>query len=124
MSGVPKSFRDRDMIAAVLASVEALAFSAVLPASVAGTLVMVAGFSLVGEALYLSAGLAFAGTLVVYNVDRLRDLERDRRSSPRRSAFVSQHSSLLVGLVVLGSAAAAVMSWQVGLAAASPCAVV
>ncbi|MAE94274.1 MAG: hypothetical protein CL910_06400 [Deltaproteobacteria bacterium] len=35
-------------------------------------------------------GLAFAGTLFVYTVDRLRDLERDRVTSPRRSAFVER----------------------------------
>jgi hypothetical protein len=122
MSGVPKSFRDRDMIASALASLEALAFSAVLPASVAGALVMAAGFSLVGEALYFSAGMAFAGTLVVYNVDRLRDLERDRRASPRRSEFVSRHRHMLVGLVALGSAGAAVLGWRAGPATALLCA--
>ena len=29
--------------------------------------------------------LAFAGTLVVYNIDRLRDLELDRNTAPLRN---------------------------------------
>jgi hypothetical protein len=29
-----------------------------------------------------AVGLAFSGTLVVYNLDRLRDLDGDRCSSP------------------------------------------
>lgn len=49
--------------------------------------------------------LAFAGTLVVYNVDRLRDLPRDRETTPRRSAFVARHAR---ALAVLAGAAGAV----------------
>jgi 4-hydroxybenzoate polyprenyltransferase len=52
-----------------------------------------------------AVGLAFAGTLVVYNVDRLRDLHRDRRASRERSAFVAAHEGALIGLA--GAAAAA-----------------
>lgn len=58
-------------------------------------------------------GLAFTGTLVVYTVDRLRDLPRDRESAPRRSAFVEHHAPELrlgatasaVAAVVLGALA-------------------
>jgi hypothetical protein len=56
-----------------------------------------------GIALSLPAvGLAFAGTLVVYNVDRLRDVERDRETTPRRSAFVDRHGG---GLALFAVAA-------------------
>ena len=43
-----------------------------------------------------AVGLAFAGTFVVYNLDRLRDLERDRRTAPLRTAFVVAHQTALV----------------------------
>ena len=51
-------------------------------------------------------GLAAAGTLVVYNVDRLRDLERDRLTAPARSAFVERWCDALV----LGTGAAALIA--------------
>ncbi len=51
--------------------------------------------------------LAFAGTLVVYNVDRLRDLERDRFTAPLRSAFVEHHRGALLA-TVLGAGAVSV----------------
>lgn len=57
--------------------------------------------------------LVFCGTLVIYNVDRLRDLERDRTTSPLRSAFVTAHRGELIGL----AAAAAVASIPLGLLA-------
>jgi hypothetical protein len=52
--------------------------------------------------------LAFFGTLVVYTVDRIRDLGRDRVTAPRRSAFVELHGPSLAGVAV-GSAALAVV---------------
>jgi hypothetical protein len=56
--------------------------------------------------------LAACGTFAVYNLDRLRDLPRDRVTSPRRSAFVAAHRR---GLAIGALAAAAV---AVGLAGA------
>ena len=52
--------------------------------------ILTAGLLLaVAEALGLPGGhaaaLAFAGTLAVYNVDRLRDVERDERAAQRSS---------------------------------------
>jgi len=47
-----------------------------------------------------AVGLAFCGTLVVYNVDRLRDLDRDRATAPARSAFVTRHGAGLALLTV------------------------
>jgi 1,4-dihydroxy-2-naphthoate octaprenyltransferase len=59
-------------------------------------------------------GLVFAGTLVVYNVDRLRDLERDRETSPRRTAFVARQASGLMALCGLSTAAAGVLVLRLG----------
>jgi len=36
-------------------------------------------------------GLVVAGVLVIYNLDRLRDVDRDRTTAPERSRFVQQH---------------------------------
>jgi hypothetical protein len=52
-----------------------------------------------------AVGLALSGTLVIYNVDRLRDLHRDRHTSPDRSAFIAEYHGRLIGLT--GAAAAA-----------------
>jgi hypothetical protein len=39
--------------------------------------------------------VGFTGTLVVYGVDRLRDLGRDARTRPIRSAYIAQHGAPL-----------------------------
>jgi len=71
---------------------------------------MYAAAAMLGVALPAeAAALGFAGTLVVYGVDRVRDLERDRSTTPARTAFVERHRRLLVGLSIL-SAAVAVLS--------------
>lgn len=48
-----------------------------------------------------AAVLGFAGTLVVYGLDRLRDLPRDRAPKPARSAFVAGHAGALRALYAL-----------------------
>jgi hypothetical protein len=58
--------------------------------------------------------LAFGGTLAVYNLDRLRDLARDRASAPARSAFVDRHAMMLTGLGLAGAALGAVGVWLCG----------
>jgi 4-hydroxybenzoate polyprenyltransferase len=50
--------------------------------------------------------LAVGGTLAIYNVDRLRDLARDRETSPLRTAFVSRHASALRAVALGGGAIA------------------
>jgi hypothetical protein len=54
---------------------------------------------------------AFAGTFCIYAVDRLRDLARDRRTLPQRTAFVARHRAALA----LGCAVAALASGASGL---------
>ena len=56
------------------------------------------------------AGLAAAGTLVVYNVDRLRDLKRDRVTAPLRSAFVTRWRRELVVLTAGAAMTAAALA--------------
>lgn len=61
--------------------------------------------------------IAFCGTFVVYNVDRLRDLERDRVTSPRRTDFVSAQRSRLTALTLLAAAASTALALRLGVAA-------
>jgi hypothetical protein len=60
--------------------------------------------------------VAVAGTIVVYNVDRLRDLERDRLTAPDRTAFVERHrlglSALSAASGVVSVAMAATLGWR------------
>jgi 4-hydroxybenzoate polyprenyltransferase len=84
---------------------DALVFSNLWMAAAAGALVAAASRAM-GTAIRPEAvGLAFAGTLVVYNVDRLRDLHRDRHASRDRSAFIAEHEGRLRALT--GAAATA-----------------
>jgi hypothetical protein len=84
---------------------DALVFSNIWMAAAAGALVAAASCAM-GTAIRPEAvGLAFAGTLVVYNIDRLRDLHRDQHASRDRSAFVAQHKGQLSALT--GAAAIA-----------------
>ena len=56
------------------------------------------------------AALAASGTLVVYTVDRLRDMERDRSTAPERSAFIERHQGVLrlqAGMALLVAAVSA-----------------
>lgn len=58
--------------------------------------------------------LAFGGTLAVYNVDRLRDVARDARTAPLRTAFVQRTRAALVALAALGAAFAGVAALFAG----------
>ncbi len=85
-----------------LRSVDALAFSSLWMALAAAALVAASSRALGVPADPRAVGLALTGTFAVYNIDRLRDLERDRRTAPLRTAFVMRHQMALVG----GTAAA------------------
>jgi len=99
-----------------------LVFSSVWAAFVAATL-MLAAASILGATLPAAAPLlGFAGTLVVYNVDRLRDLERDREPSPARSAFVGRHRAALIALCTGAALAAAACALVLPPAVLAPCA--
>ncbi len=93
---------------------DGLAFSGVWLAATAAALVAAASRALEVPFDPRLAGLAAAGTLVVYNVDRLRDLERDRLTSPLRSAFVERWRSVLLLLTASAASMAAALAWTSG----------
>lgn len=81
---------------------DALVFSSVWVAAAAGALAVACSRAMGVPVAAPAVGLAFAGTLLVYTVDRLRDVERDRATTPRRSAFVDRHGGGLA-LLALGA---------------------
>ena len=107
------------MTSSLRSLLDALVFSNLWMAAAAGALVAAASRAM-GTAIHPEAvGLAFAGTLVIYNIDRLRDLHRDQHASQDRSAFVAEHKVRLIGL----SGAAAAMALYFGVRAGWPAAV-
>jgi len=93
------------MTSSLRSLLDAVVFSNLWMAAAAGALVAAASRAM-GTAIRPEAvGLPFAGTLVIYNIDRLRDLHRDQHASRDRSAFVTEHAGRLIGLS--GAAAAA-----------------
>jgi len=97
------------------ALLEILAFSGLWTALAAGALTWAGGIFLLPPAgpphLGLVCALAFSGTLAVYGVDRLRDIDRDHQTSPRRSAFVDRHRLILMGLSAGGLALGLWTAW-------------
>ncbi len=91
-----------------------LAFASLIPACVAVGLLLAACGALGLAPDWTGAGLAAAGTLVVYNVDRLRDTRADRVNAPLRTAFVEGHRGTLRVLTAVSGVAA------LGLALAEP----
>jgi hypothetical protein len=92
---------------------EDLAYSSAWVAMAAGALSAAAALAMGARPDPWAVTVAVAGTWVVYNVDRLRDLERDRATTPRRSAFVAAHRRILTvltaGAAALGAVGAAVL---------------
>jgi len=93
---------------------DALAFSSFWLAAAAAALVAATSRALGGQADAALLGLAFTGTLVIYNVDRLRDLESDRETTPARSAFVERHGALLIVTTVCAGLLASVLAVLAG----------
>jgi hypothetical protein len=105
---------DHAMKARAYPLLDALVFSNLWTAAAMSALVA-ASFRAMDVAIAPEAvGLAFSGTLVIYNLDRLRDLGRDRCGSPDRSAFVSAHESRLVGLATVAAAVAVFFAARAG----------
>lgn len=74
---------------------EAIAYSSALPALVGLAMTWAAGQALASPRLVHDAVLVACGAYLVYGIDRLRDLERDRRGAPGRTAFVERNRSRL-----------------------------
>jgi 4-hydroxybenzoate polyprenyltransferase len=79
---------------------DALLYSSVWVAAAAAALFAAASRAMGAPVSGAGVALAFSGTLAIYALDRLRDLERDRVTAPQRSLFVERHRS--------------VMTWSVG----------
>ncbi len=89
----------------VARAVDLLAFSSGLASAIGGTLSLVASRLLGAPNAESWAILAASGTFIVYNLDRLRDINRDRASSPLRTAFVVRNRRWLyasVGIAAIG----------------------
>jgi 4-hydroxybenzoate polyprenyltransferase len=84
------------------AALDALAWSSLGLAAAAAALTAAASRALGVAPAPAVLGLAFGGTVVVYVIDRLRDLARDRTSAPERAAFVDAHRRGLLALAGLG----------------------
>ncbi len=94
---------------------DALLFSSLFVAAVAAALCAAAGRVLgAGPGETGPLLVAFGGTLAVYNLDRLRDLARDRASAPARSAFVERHLGVLTALAAAGAALGALGALRAG----------
>ncbi len=96
-----------------MALLDALAFSSVWVSGAAALLTAAAAKAMAVPAPPEALVIAFAGTFFVYNVDRLRDVARDRETSPERTAFVTTHRARLRAL----SAGAALLAVAAGLRA-------
>ncbi|MBW2712413.1 MAG: hypothetical protein JRC77_01540 [Deltaproteobacteria bacterium] len=89
-----------------------LVYSSIWMASAAACLTFAAGKAM-GLPFPTHAGtLTFCGILLVYNLDRLRDLDRDRATSPRRSAFIEHYRKQLWGLTVASAVGASLLLLQ------------
>lgn len=75
---------------------DALSYSSTLAAAIGGALSLCASRLLGAPESGRSALLVMTGAFIVYSLDRLRDTERDSRTSPSRTAFVERHRTLLV----------------------------
>jgi hypothetical protein len=73
---------DHAMKARAHSLLDALIFSSLWGAAAVSALVAASSRAMGVEIAPDAVGLAFSGTLVVYNLDRLRDLDGDRCSSP------------------------------------------
>lgn len=98
-----------------LGPLDVLAFSSALAGGVAAALVLACGLAIApglgARELAALTGLAGAGTLVVYNVDRLRDLERDATTTPLRTRFIHRRRREVVAVTGLAAAACLPLAW-------------
>lgn len=96
-----------------MALLDALAFSSIWVSSAAALLTAAAAKAMAVSTPPEALAIAFAGTLFVYNVDRLRDVAQDRETSPERTTFVTTHRARLRAL----SAGAALLAVAAGIRA-------
>lgn len=97
---------------------EGVAYSSALASAVGWALTLAVGQALGVASPARWALLVGSGALLIYNVDRLRDVERDRLSSPGRTAFVIRNRTPLAWAAAIGALGVA------GTLAAAPTSVV
>lgn len=93
---------------------EIAAFSGLWEATAACLLTAAAAKVFAAPASLSLLGLAFAGTLGVYGIDRLRDLPRDRTTLPRRSAFVETNRTAMIAMSAAAVAVAGGCAFELG----------
>jgi hypothetical protein len=98
----------------LLSILDAVAFSSIWVAAAAGALCASASLAMGVTPTFSVAGIAVSGTLFVYNVDRLRDLDRDRATTPERSAFVERNRGILVALTAAAGLVSLAFAFSVG----------
>jgi len=82
---------------------DTLAFSSLLASAIGTGLSLVASRALLAPDAGRSALLAGSGAFLIYSLDRLRDADRDRHTSPARTRFVQRHRrSLMTALALAG----------------------
>ena len=104
-------------LAVISALLDALAFTSLWTAAVAGALCVAASLAMGLVPSFAVLGTAVSGTLVIYNIDRLRDLDRDLVTSPARSAFISRNIGAITLLTVVSAAVACACALSVGVRA-------
>jgi len=92
---------------AATGGLDAIAFSSGLPALIAASLSLVASQLMNAPSAPRWAALAAVGSFIVYTLDRLRDVERDRATSPQRTAFVERNRGRLAAAVAMAALAGA-----------------
>jgi hypothetical protein len=102
-------------------ALDAFAFSSALVASAAAALAAAASRALGIAPDPAVLALAFSGSVVVYCVDRVRDLAQDAYTSPLRSAFVSRHRRKLLGAAALCAPVAVAAGVRAGTRALALC---
>lgn len=93
---------------------DATLYSSVWLAATAAALCAAATLAMGGELEPELLALAASGTLVVYNVDRLRDLERDHATRPQRTLFISRWRHLLFALAAAAALISIYFVWTLG----------
>ena len=101
----------------VVGLLDAMAFSGLWVALAAVSLTAACATAFGAEASSALLGFAGGGTFSVYALDRLRDLARDRRTAPLRSAFVARHLSALSLVAATSALVAAGCALRLGGAA-------
>ena len=105
-SEVAARMADRAGRPRIAAAADALVWSSLWLALAVAALAVAAARAMETEPAGEIVGLVFSGTVVVYVLDRLRDLSRDRQTEPLRSAFVGAHRTglqILTGVCAVGS---------------------